>query len=145
MAKPVSPETLARFKEGFECWNRDELDLMQGMYAEEGVFDLSAVFPDAEPIQGHQNMRRYWIEMQDTWAGIRTDPLEAFDLGGGLYVVDLRLRGQGQQSGVDVDQRFAMLYTIRTEDEKIVRAQLFPDVAAAISAAESSRSQAAGG
>ena len=34
------------------------------------------------------------------------------------------------------------LYTLRPEDEKIIRAQLVPDVAAALFVAESSASQA---
>jgi hypothetical protein len=55
----------------------------------------------------------------------------------------VRLWGQGKHSGAAVDQRFAYLYTIRPDDEKIVSAKLFPDVAAAVSAAESSASQPA--
>ena len=136
MAQPAPAEILDRFKEGFECWNRDELDRMQEMYAEDAVFDVSAVFTDVAPMKGHQNMRRYWSEMRETWDGIRQDPMEAFDVGDGRYVVDLRLWGKGHQSGVEVDQRFAMLYTFR-EDGKAIRAQLFPDLAAAYSAAES--------
>jgi ketosteroid isomerase-like protein len=141
MAQAVSAEILDRFKEGFECWNRDELDLMQDMYAEDGVFDVSGVFTDVTSMRGHQDMRRYWNELHETWEGIRLDPLEAFDLGDGRYVVDLRLWGKGQRSGVEVDQRFGMLYTFRLEDGKISRAQLLPDVAAAFSVAESSASQ----
>jgi ketosteroid isomerase-like protein len=134
---------LDRFKERFECWNRGELDLMQDMYAEDGVFDVSAVFTDVAPMRGHQRMRRYWNELWETWDGIRLDPIEVFDAGDGRYVVDVRLWGKGRRSGVEVDQRFAFVYTIRPEDEKIVHAQLLPDVAAAISVAESSASQPA--
>jgi hypothetical protein len=54
----------------------------------------------------------------------------------------VRLWGRGKRSGVEVDQHFAFLYTLRP-DEKILRAQLLPDVATAISAAESSASQPA--
>jgi ketosteroid isomerase-like protein len=116
---------------------------MQDRYAEDGVFDVSAVFTDVAPMRGHQNMRRYWNELRETWEGIRMDPLEAFDIGDGRYVVDLRLWGKGQRSGVEVDQRFAMLYTFRPEDGRIIRAQLLPDVATAVSVAESSASQPA--
>ena len=116
---------------------------MQGMYAEDGVFDVSAVFTDVAPMRGHENMRRYWDELWEAWAGIRMDPIEALDVGDGRYVVDVRLWGKGKQSGAEVDQRFAFLYTLRPEDEKILRAQLLPDVATAISAAESSDSQPA--
>ena len=116
---------------------------MQAMYAEDAVFDVSAVFIDVPPARGHQSMRRYWDEVWEIWRGLRLDPLEAFDVGGGRYVVDVRLWGKGKQSGVAVDQRFAFLYTIRPEDEKIIRAQLFADMTAAVSAAESSAPHAA--
>ena len=116
---------------------------MQAMYAEDGVFDVSAVFTDVAPLRGHQNMRRYWDEVWETWGGLRLDPVEAFDVGDWRYVVDVRLWGKGKRSGAEVDQRFAFLYTLRPEDGKIIRAQLLPDVAAAISAAESSPFQTA--
>jgi ketosteroid isomerase-like protein len=116
---------------------------MQDMYAEDAVFDVSAVFTDVSPVRGHQEMRRYWDELWETWGGLRLDPLEAFDVGDRRYVVDVRLWGKGKRSGAAVDQRFAFLYTLRSEDEKIACAQLLPDVAAAISAAESSASQTA--
>jgi len=116
---------------------------MQDMYAEDAVFDVSAVFTDEQPRQGHQSMRRYWDEVWETWEGVRMDPLEVFDVGDGRYVVDVRLWGKGKRSGIEVDQRFAYLYTLRLEDEKIIRAQLLPDVAAAVAAAEASASQPA--
>jgi ketosteroid isomerase-like protein len=72
---------------------------------------------------------------------MRFDPLDVFDVGGGCYVVDLRLSGKGTRSGLEVDQRFAFLYTLRREDGKVISARLFPDLATAISAAESSASQ----
>jgi ketosteroid isomerase-like protein len=116
---------------------------MQGMYTEDAVFDVSAVFTDVAPMRGHQSMRRYWDEVWETWEGIRMDPLEVFDVGDGRYVVDVRLWGKGKRSGVEVDQRFAYLYTLRMEDEKIIRAQLLPNLAAAVSVADSSASQTA--
>lgn len=133
----VSPEILAQFKEGFECWNRDELDRMQDMYAEDGVFDVSAVFTDVAPMHGHESMRGYWNELHETWSGIHLEPLEAFDVGGGRFAVDVRMWGKGQRSGIEIDQRFGMLYSFQA-DGKIASAQMLPDVAAAISAAGSS-------
>jgi hypothetical protein len=65
-------------------------------------------------------------------------PLEGFDLGGGRFVIDQRIWAKGTRSGIEVDQRVAMLYAIRPEDSRVTHAQLFPDVATAISAAESS-------
>jgi hypothetical protein len=84
-------------------------------------------------------MRRHWDEVWEIWEGVRQDPLEVFDLGGGRFVVEVRLWGKGKRSGVAVDQRFAYLYTLREADEKIVRCQLFPSVQAAMESAAEPR------
>jgi hypothetical protein len=78
--------------------------------------------------------------MWKAWEGVRLDPLEVFDLGQGRFVVDVRLWGKGKRSGVEVDQRLALLYTVRESDEKVVRNQLFPTVQAAIDYTTASKS-----
>lgn len=109
---------------------------MLEMYAADAVFDVSAVFTDVAPRRGYQDMLRYWKELRATWGGgMRSDPLEVLDLGDGRYVLDVRLWGKGTRSGVEIDQRFAFLYTFGP-DGKVSHAQLFPDVAAALSAAD---------
>jgi ketosteroid isomerase-like protein len=131
-----------RVQERFDCWNRDEFEPMEEMYAEDALFDVSAVFTDVAPMRGKEDIRRYWYELRETWAGLRLDPVEVLDVGAGRYVADLRLWGKGKRSGVEVEQRFAFLYTVRP-DGKVIGVRLLPDVAAAISAAESSASQTA--
>jgi ketosteroid isomerase-like protein len=136
-------EMFDQFTERFECWNRGELELMRDMYADDGLFDVSGVFADVEPARGHENMLRYWKDVWEVWGGLRLDPVEVLDVGDGRYAVDVRLWGKGKRSGVEVDQRLAFLYTLRSEDEKITRAELLPDVATAISVAESTSPQTA--
>lgn len=109
---------------------------MLEMYAKDAVFDVSAVFTDVAPMHGSDNIRRYWETLRETWDGLRIDPLEGFDLGHGLVVVDQRMWAKGTRSGIEIDQRFAVLYIIRSEDKKVVHAQLLPDVTTAISVAE---------
>jgi ketosteroid isomerase-like protein len=105
---------------------------MQEDYAEDAEFDFSAVYTDMEPLRGRESIRRQWDEMWKAWEGVRLDPLEVFDLGQRRFVVDVRLWGKGKRSGVEVDQRFAFLYTYRAADDKIVRSQLFPTAQAAM-------------
>ena len=114
---------------------------MLEMYAEDALFDVSAVFTDVEPMQGSKDIRGYWETLRETWDSLRIDPLEGFVLADGWVVIDQRMWAKGTRSGIGVDQRFAMLYTIRPEDKKIVHAQLLPDVAAAIAVAEGSSSE----
>lgn len=116
---------------------------MEEMYAEDTVFDVSAVFTDVAPMRGKDNIRRYWHELRETWDGLRLDPVEVLDVGDERYVVGLRLWGKGKRSGAEVEQRLAFLYTVRPEDWKVIRARLLPDIAAAISVAESPASKTA--
>ena len=116
---------------------------MEEMYAEDTSVDVSAVFTDIAPMRGKENIRRYWHELRETWAGLRIDPEDVLDVGNGRYVVGLRLWGRGQRSGAEVEQHFAFLYDLRPEDGKVTRVRLLDDVATAISVAESSGSQAA--
>lgn len=110
---------------------------MAGMYAEDAVWDVSAVFTDIPPAHGHDAMRRHWKDMHGAWSGIRLAPVEGFVVDEDRYVLVMRISGVGRQSGVEVDQQFAIAYWVRPSDEKIIHAQMLPDSAAAISAAAS--------
>jgi ketosteroid isomerase-like protein len=136
MPEAASPEVIERFKKAFEFWNCGEPDLMVDEYAEDGEFDLSAVFTGMAVCRGHGSMRRQLDELWETWEGVRMEPLEVFDIGGGQFVVDLRLWGKGRRSGVEIQQRYGFLYTLRESDGKVVRSQLFPTVQAAIQSAK---------
>jgi ketosteroid isomerase-like protein len=143
MAQRVPPEMLDRLHvmERFECWNRDELEPMLEMYARDAVFDVSEVFTDVAAARGHDDILRYWRELRETWGGgLRSDPLEMLVVGDGQLVLGVRLWGKGTRSGVEINQRFAFLYTIDAEG-KVSRAQLFPDMQAALAAAESPAAQ----
>ena len=140
MPETASPEVFARFKQGWECWNDGDLDLMGGMYAEEAELDMSAVFTGMPKFSGRESMRRQWEELWETWEGLRMDPLEVLDVGGGHFVVEMRLSGRGRRSGVEVDRRYVFLYTVRDLDEKVIRCQLLPSVDAAIDSASGSQS-----
>ena len=108
---------------------------MLEMYADDAVFDVSAVFTDDPPVRGHADMLRAWTKWREVWGGgFRTEPLEMLDLGDGRYVLELRLWGKGTRSGVEVEQRFAFLYEL-TPDARVSRARLFPDRATALSEA----------
>ena len=145
MSQSASPEILARVQENFEWWNGGEPQLMLDEYAEDGELDLSAVFTDSPVLRGHEGMRRQLDEFWEVWEGVRMDALEVFYVGRGRFVVDVRLWGKGRRSGVEVDQRFAALYTLRDSDKKIARCQFFPTVEAAMDFATGSASAAQSG
>jgi ketosteroid isomerase-like protein len=144
MAERLASEVLERLKiqERFDCWNRGEFELMEELYADDALLDVSAVFTDVVPMRGKPNIRDYWHRLRETWSGLRLDPIEVLDLGRGRYVAELRLWGKGQRSGAEVEQRLAMLYEFRLEDLRAVSIRLLPDVTTALAEAEASAEHA---
>ena len=67
------------------------------------------------------------------------DPVEVIQAGEDRFVVVVRLWGESKPSGIQVEQRFAMLYTIR--DEKIIRLTVYPDRETALEAASAGASE----
>lgn len=136
MAEPVSPAELKRIQDVFDCWNAGDFTEMLAMWAEDGDFDVSAVFADIRPAQGHAEILKTWEWMFESMDGLRMDPVEVFSLGPGTYVADMRLWGRGRASGAAVDRRYGYLCEFRREDGKCVRSQLLPDVETALATAE---------
>ena len=132
MAETPPPEIVALVKENFEWWNGGEPELMVDSYTEDAELDLSVVFRDMPVMRGQESIRRQTQEFWSTWEGLKMESFEMIDLGGRRYVVVVRLWGRGKRSGAEVDQRFAFLYTLHPERNKVVRAQLFPNAQAAI-------------
>jgi ketosteroid isomerase-like protein len=128
-------EVLALVMENYEWWNGGEPELMLDSYVQEGELDLSAVFTDMPALHGRESIRRHMDEFWQAWGGLKMESLETHDVGGRRFVVEMRLRGRGKRSGAEVDQRFAWLYTLHPAENKVVRAQLFPTVKAAIESA----------
>jgi ketosteroid isomerase-like protein len=136
MAQAVSPQILDQFKDVFECWNGGDFDEMLDHYAEDGIFDVSAVFVDVAPAQGHPSIRRSFEELYESLEGLRMDPIEVLSFGSGRYVAQMRLWGRGRRSGVEVDHRYGYLLTFRLEDGKCLHGQMFPDMPSALAIAE---------
>ncbi len=42
---------------------------MQKMYAEDAVYDVSAVFIEVAPLRGKDQIRRFWHELRETPQG----------------------------------------------------------------------------
>jgi ketosteroid isomerase-like protein len=60
------------------------------------------------------------------------ETLDVADVGGGRYVVEVRVTGTGRNSGIEFDQRMGFLYRLREQDGKIARLQMFPGRDAAL-------------
>jgi ketosteroid isomerase-like protein len=131
----VSPEIKAFVDKGFTCWNTGEIDLMADDYADDAEVDATAAFPDGRRYKGREEFARYFHDLWDAWDRLRIEPLDVAELGGGKVLVEVRLTGRGRNSGIEIDQRAGFLYTLREQDQKVARVQMFPSKYAALEAA----------
>jgi ketosteroid isomerase-like protein len=108
----ASAEMLISFREGFECWNRGEIDLMAASYDSEATVDVSRVMPDESVLHGIEAVRPFFHRLWDAWEGIRHDPQEVLELAEGRFLVTTRVWGRGRTSGIEIDQNQGFLYTL---------------------------------
>jgi ketosteroid isomerase-like protein len=91
-------------------------------------------FPDlAEPVYGHEGVRRYLEKLSEALEDYRMTPEESIDAGGDQVLVFSREGGRGRDSGAEVQTHpTAHLWTLR--DGKAIRMQSYwerPDALAA--------------
>ena len=72
--QPATPDVLAVFVEGFECYNRHDFDAMMEMYASDAVSDFSRVLFDEQPRTGRKEIRAFWDRLWDTSGGMSVRP-----------------------------------------------------------------------
>ena len=82
--------------------------------------------------RGHAGVRQWVEDTLEVWEEFRPEPVEFIDAGDHV-VVDVRWRGRGRASAVEVDEKVTQVFTFR--GGKIVRAETFTDRGQALQAA----------
>jgi len=82
---------------------------------------------------GHAGARAMIAELDEAYEGIGWEPLEAFRLDDGRYLVRVRVSGVGRESGIALDDELGHLITAR--DGRTVRLEVYRDWRAARAAA----------
>src|SRR5919201_603267 len=123
---------LVAFREGFECWNRGEVDLMISSYDPRATVDLSRVLPDESVLRGPEAVRAFFHRLWNAWEGVRYDPEEIFELGDDRFLVTTRVWGRGRASGIEIDQRQGFLYVLGPTG--VASLVVFPSTDAALAA-----------
>jgi len=74
---------------------------------------------DGGPIYGRDAMRAYVQDWIDTFDEFRIEPVALIDAGRGVVAAVLRYGGRAKLSGIETDETFGVVFTIR--DGKIAR------------------------
>jgi ketosteroid isomerase-like protein len=94
---------------------------------------IEGALDDRGPIHGKDAMRAYVQDWIDTFDEFRIEPVELIDGHGDVLVAVLRYGGRAKLSGVETDETFGVVFTLR--DGKIARGREYRTRAQALEAA----------
>ena len=128
----MSEENVEIVRRMHAAFDRGDADGALAFFDPEVVADHSARF-GGEIGHGREELRRIITDWVGAFSEFRAEIVEIRDLGGGLVLLLTAHHGRGKGSGVEVTDRFAVLYEIR--DAAITRMTLFLTTDEALAAA----------
>jgi ketosteroid isomerase-like protein len=123
-------ELVRRFE---KCWARQDLDAALEFVHDDLEFDWSdSRGPFVGTYKGRDGLTRFWAEMLEAWEEFIPEMEEIVDCGPErLLTLDL-VRARGKGSGIDMEARGAMLWTV--QEGKIIRVKMFQSMDEALEA-----------
>jgi ketosteroid isomerase-like protein len=130
----MSQENVELVRRGYEAFARGDIEAVLELL-DPDVDWQPAIAPilGVETVRGREAVRRFFT--QDLFEGFdefRADPLSFEDFGDSILVM-VRYTGRGERSGIEMDQTFATVYTLR--DGKTVSMHDYSTRAEALEAA----------
>ena len=124
----MSQADIDALKEGFDAYNGEDFERLLELWDED--VEIVGLLVSGEPLRGREAARDWLVpEAIDQ----RGEPIEFRDVGGRVLVTcDWHIHGRG--SGVDVDTRVYILFTMRAG--KVSRLEAFGEEQGALEASE---------
>jgi ketosteroid isomerase-like protein len=119
-------------RQGYDAWNRADWAAMEAFLAPEFEVDATDRVLNPDSYQGIEGFRRLAGEMAEVWDSWEVEPLQFIERGD-LMLVAHRVRARGKGSGIEVEQTYWSVWTVR--DGKGVKLALFVDRDRAMAAA----------
>jgi uncharacterized protein len=118
------------------------LEIVRKLFADLEATDLAGALslfhPEVEwsptegTYRGIEGVGSHWIEWMEPWDEHRIEPVELIEAGENV-IATIHLTARGEHSGMEIDQHFFQVYTVR--EGKITRMVEFVDRASALEAA----------
>jgi ketosteroid isomerase-like protein len=132
------PSNSERLLEGYDAWNRDDLDGYLELLHPDVHISTAGMFPDlALEYSGRRQAAKFWRQMHEPWERFRIE-VEHVEDDGPWAIASILFTGCGADSGVEVKMRFGM--AMRVEDGlgiQFLNRRTFDEARAAVRASES--------
>jgi uncharacterized protein len=123
-------ENVRLAREGFDAFNRGDVDAVLAMLDPEVEVFAAPEFPNSGTFHGHDGYLRWVGEWLEAWDRFVIEVLEIEPVGDDHVVSLVHQRGRGRGSGIEVTQDVAFMWEVR--DGRAVRFHLYPDRDAAL-------------
>ncbi len=130
----MSEENVAVVEAAYEALAREGLDRFLEYWTEDlDHRSIKGALDDRGPIHGRIAMRAFVEDWIDLFDDFQIEPIELIDAGENQVVAVIRISGQARLSGVETDQTFGAVFSIR--DGMIARGREYETRAEALEAA----------
>ena len=129
----MSQEDLAAVEDAYQALASAGLDRFVEHWSDDlDHRSISGAPDDRGPIHGKDAFRAYVQDWMDTFDEFWIEPVELIDAGSGVVVALLRYGGRAKLSGIEPDETFGVVFTIR--DQKIARGREYATLEQALEA-----------
>ena len=111
-------------RQGYDAWNSGDWTWMETLLAPDFEVDATDRVLNPDHFEGIEGFRRLAAEMSEVWDSWEIEPVEFIENGDRVFVAH-RVRARGKGSGVEVEQTYWSVWTVR--DGKGVRLDLHVD------------------
>jgi ketosteroid isomerase-like protein len=108
----MSQENVEIVRRAHEALNAGNIDELVTFCHDDFQLDMSDRVFNPATYQGHDGIRQFYSEVQEVWERYVWEPEEMLDEGD-VVVALLRTEGRGRGSGVEIDRKTAMIWTLR--------------------------------
>ncbi len=121
----MSEENVQLVRDGYEAWNRGDLDWQLEHITPDYEFETARLFPDTEAVyRGREGLTQFWNSFREPWETLLIEVERIEPIGDNQVLALISFQGRGRD-GVEVSLRFGNLFTI--ENGRASRLVSYPD------------------
>ena len=110
----VDPVISERLERAVRAMAAEDLDAWLELHHPDAEIIPFIVAVEGHPYRGYGEMREFWREMHESFEEWHPE-VEEIEALGALYLIRLRFRGRGRDSGVTIDQPVWQLVRVRDD------------------------------